>query len=321
MSKIIPASTTIPQESSLASTSLKSRLELTPFIFSLDDGLTWNPCGRNHPKPNSIRETTSQKGILYYLGWTWCHPDIVEYVKNLPKHGFYPVFYTEEKKHNPAIDEIMSYFSGMNIPVYIGEDIYQIKEKLKLSAEVNIPILPSYPLTGFDRSGRTPSPDFDLENIGVSPFLGNGYFTKLNKDPKSVPDIIILMGQPGSGKTQLSRRLVSEYNFIHLDEDQCARIRKNPDQFLPTLSQMKSKSQRCVLDSTNRSRDHRKIYIDIALKHGFTYVIGWLTRPGHRYDELRGLRGTEKRKGSMALNSYTSNFEAPSDPELWVRLT
>lgn len=290
--------------------------KLVPFIFSLDDGITWNPCGRNHPKPNSIKDTTTQNGINYYLGWTWCHPGIVEYVKNLSTHGFYPVFYTEEKKHNPAIDEIMSYFPEMHIPLYIGENVYQVEEKVRQSQMINIPdklipILPNYPSTGLD---------FDLENMGVSPFLNNGYFAKLNEDVKSVPDIIILMGQPGSGKSQLSRKLASEYNFIYVDEDQCAKIRKDADQFLPILSQMKN-HRRCVFDSTNRSREHRKSYIDIALKYGFTYIIGWMTRPGHRYDELRGLRGTEKRKGSMALNTYTSNFEAPRDPELWTRLT
>jgi hypothetical protein len=280
--------------------------KLIPFIFSLDDGITWNPCGHNHPQSNLTSGFTNQNGSSFSLGWTWCHPDIVDYIKNLPKLGFYPIFYTEEKKKTNAIKEIMESFPNMNIPVIIGENIFQVEEKARsFSAPI---ILPKYMST---------RDDFDLENIGISPFTGTGYFSVLS----SQPDIIILVGQPGTGKSQLSRKLVSKYNFIHIDEDANKEIRKNPDKLIPFLEQSRREKRRCVVDSTNRVKAHRSIYIEAAAKYGFTYIIGWMTRPGFRFDELREIRGIEKKRGKMALNSYTGAFEPPNDPEKWIRLT
>lgn len=118
--------------------------------------------------------------------------------------------------------------------------------------------------------------------------------------------VIIMMGNPGSGKTTLSRRLEDE-----------GRIRFSQDEYGGKLNTKTIKSemehhlkegQSIIIDATHSSAKNRAVWIDLAKKCDVTYVILWCVRDGRPFNALR-----EKPVKPVAYGVYSKYFERPDE--------
>ena len=73
----------------------------------------------------------------------------------------------------------------------------------------------------------------------------------------------ICCGAPGSGKSNFCKNYLSDYVRINRD------TLKTKEKCLKVAEQEILKGKSVVIDNTNPKKDDRRLYIDLATKHGF----------------------------------------------------
>ena len=169
------------------------------------------------------------------------------------------------------------------------------------------------------------------KNIGVSCFSPEYFFKpKFNYATTDIPDldgiepeVIIVVGYPGSGKSYIARHIEQstkivkrydvEYKYIHLEKDEfktSKKLIKKAEEFVSP------KKHSIIFDGTNPSKKNRKEYIDFALKHGYNKV-----RCLHldiSLDEAfkrNKCRPADKQVPRVAYYVFRKNFEKPDVEE------
>lgn len=271
------------------------------FIFSVDDGCAWNPCGWETPQPNEDAKTMTGKNAIK-LGWVWAHSGMTTYIDQLVADGNLVILHSKiespkaTQKVQKAIDEMLSEVKEPNkIGAFTGLSVEQIKTVLGNKDCVVIP------------------EEIEIDKIGIDPFASTGVFAKA---PQQM--VIIMMGQPGGGKTTIANKLVEKYGFIYISERRSGYIRNRNIKSLSTeLSEMKSSGKSLVIDATHPTRNMRQVYVDYIKQvwPELPVQIGWVTRPGFRLNKLR-----KDSKPEIALRIYRNTFEAPESDENWFRI-
>jgi predicted kinase len=82
------------------------------------------------------------------------------------------------------------------------------------------------------------------------------------------PEMIIMMGLQGSGKTTLCTQKFIAEGFVHISMD----VLKNRRREEAALQECLSESRSCVIDNTNPTRAERERYITKAKQNGFRIV-------------------------------------------------
>jgi bifunctional polynucleotide phosphatase/kinase len=127
----------------------------------------------------------------------------------------------------------------------------------------------------------------------------------------SGPEVVICVGMPGAGKSSACKGRLTEHVWINQDTlgtaDRCAReVRSN-------LNEGKS----VVVDCTNPSVDHRRMYIRIATEKKASARVLYFNTPRHIAEHLNILRevtskGERARVPQIAYRHYLGQFECPS---------
>jgi hypothetical protein len=281
--------------------------------ISLDFGIAWNYLGGKLPTADV---------------WTWCSVDtekVTTYVdKTLVESGFFPIFYTQTTSKEYA-NRLCSHFTTKP-PVFIGINL-DLVHQLIIGSWAGLPssILERLPpintkfedkLTFFNVGPENPSfinYTADDLNIGVK-----------NKELLvKTPQLLVLMGQPGSGKTTTAKYFLDN-GWIVIDEKTAQKMRrsttgKDSRNFYNLVSQIGvpgSISQSgVVVDCTNPKKETRDFYIEFAKKAGKSFVIGWITRPGFYFNQLRPVSVP-----MQALYYYAKHLEPPTSQDMGVRL-
>lgn len=123
--------------------------------------------------------------------------------------------------------------------------------------------------------------------------------------PKAEQELIIMVGNPGSGKSTTSMHYESlGYEIINQD------ILGTRAKVLKTLRTKWAEGKSCVIDSTNPSTEKRLEYIDICrdLTLDVPIRVFWHIRDGRPFNDLRL---PEHRVGTIVYNIYTKHFERP----------
>lgn len=254
-------------------------------ILSIDNGIAWNPYGKKSPRAGE---------------WVFCNPETtVPYIKFLQENGYYCILHSNDKGSKSAIEEIEQIFLSCAI---VGISMNALFEIIASNWVLN---------NGLTRPSRL-SNNFDIisiPRIGSFPGFEIDEIPNLRWDaikylPNIRPLLIIMMGQPGSGKTTFSMKL-QEKGFIIINEKIAGSLRrgqiKETKKFLIAL-----KTSGLVIDSTNPDHKSRRIYANLASQIGIQTLICWCTRPGFRFNNMR-----DHKVPDVALYSYESNFENP----------
>lgn len=135
-------------------------------------------------------------------------------------------------------------------------------------------------------------------------------------EPSLEREVVILMGNPGSGKSTTSYKFQNAgYKIIISDE---VKDKKKMISFVDLYCNF---NHSVVIDSLNYSKETRDSYIKIAKSYGFKVRILWHIRDGRCYNDLRGLYEKDfygnsvyihdKPVPDIVYNVYSSKFEPP----------
>jgi DNA 3'-phosphatase len=114
-------------------------------------------------------------------------------------------------------------------------------------------------------------------------------------------ELVLLVGNMGSGKSTTARRLV-EAGYVHCEQDALGNSRAVARAATAGLASGKS----VVVDASHATAEHRAPYIALAKKHGANVRIAWHIRDGRPYNALR-----EKPVPEVAYAVYSKRFEDP----------
>lgn len=115
--------------------------------------------------------------------------------------------------------------------------------------------------------------------------------------------VLILVGPPGSGKSEFSRRT----GFIHIESD---AYKSNFDRLKKAYREALSRGEQIVVDATNPSRERRMELIAIAREWGAPVGIVHFLNSG-KWNQSRGRKPVPQ----VAYGVYWKNYRPP-DPEI-----
>jgi bifunctional polynucleotide phosphatase/kinase len=125
--------------------------------------------------------------------------------------------------------------------------------------------------------------------------------------------LLLLVGNPGSGKTSCGRLLASN-GFTHIEQDEVGTKAKVKRAVIAALDA----GQSVVVDATHGSAVNREPYITLCKERGITCEMLWCIRDGRPFNQLR-----EKPVPEVAYAVYSKHFVAPREvpSELGIPVT
>lgn len=118
-------------------------------------------------------------------------------------------------------------------------------------------------------------------------------------------DVLILVGNMGSGKTTLSKKIceIGQGDFVCLESDKFKSIHKKMHkEYLSLLGKTK-----IIIDATNPSEERRAEYYKPALEKNLKVAVLWFIRNGRPWNNLRN-----KPIKEFVYGNYSNKFEYPA---------
>lgn len=114
-------------------------------------------------------------------------------------------------------------------------------------------------------------PKMPYKLSGIDPV---SYLEKLSKPPKKynfVPrskEIIILVGPPGSGKSEFVTKYIEPHDYVHINQDTC----KTKANCLRIAEEAMEQKKSLVVDNTNPDVSSRMSYTLLAIKYKYKHI-------------------------------------------------
>lgn len=125
--------------------------------------------------------------------------------------------------------------------------------------------------------------------------------------PEGQKEIVLLVGNPGSGKSTTGRHLAN-HGYVHVEQDVVGN-KNHTVKFVKTM--MKNGIHRFVVDATHGNPTNRLPYEELAREHQIPLRILWHIRDGRAFNA-----GREKPVPEVAYGVYTKYFDAPDGAEI-----
>lgn len=257
--------------------------------------------------------------------WEWMYPNIPEKIKQYYEDGYMIVIFTNQSKEWKC-DQVKMVLEQLGIPVFIviatDKIIYKPNPILFEKFIGNNIINKNDSFFVGDALGRksdfSDSDKIFSENIGIKCYSPEDIF--INKtEPFNLPiiqlsckpEIIIMMGYPGSGKTSISNDICKNDNYNHIPSDIYKTSSKMRKAALEYILQNKS----IVFDATHSSVKKRKELIDFSNKYNYDVrCIHVTTSLDISYKRNKGRDETEQ-VPKIAYSVYKKYYEAPNETE------
>jgi bifunctional polynucleotide phosphatase/kinase len=118
--------------------------------------------------------------------------------------------------------------------------------------------------------------------------------------PATTPEIALLVGNMGSGKSTTARALAG---YVHCEQDKL----KTPAAMKKAVRAALAAGKSVVVDATHATAESRAPYLGIGLELKIPVRILWHIRDGRLYNEVR----TEGHVPAVAFAMYSKRFEDP----------
>jgi bifunctional polynucleotide phosphatase/kinase len=154
------------------------------------------------------------------------------------------------------------------------------------------------------------------KNLGIDFIPADQYFEKDTMTDfkesfyKTEPEVVIMVGLPGTGKTYFAEKHFGPYNYAILDGD----IYKTPKKMMKVADEQLSKGKKSVVFvATNVTKEKRKEYIDYAKKKKLKVRCIWLYSPIQQILERN--KGRPNPVPKIAIYTANKRFEEPNISE------
>lgn len=257
--------------------------------------------------------------------WEWIYPTVPDKLKKYHEDGYMIVIFTNQTK-SWKCDQIKRVAESLFIPLFVVIAMNKKEHKPNpilfntLFEEHTIDISTSF-FVG-DALGRkidfSDSDKVFAETIGLSWFPPEHIFCDPNPTfelptiPLSnTPEIIIMTGFPGSGKSTIAKHICQKPNYIHIQGDVHKTSRKMIKASLEHITQQKS----IVFDATNSSIKKRLEYITVANKYKLPVMCIHVSTPSNIAFKRNRLRMDKKQVPKIAYSVYSKYFNQPTEEE------
>lgn len=122
--------------------------------------------------------------------------------------------------------------------------------------------------------------------------------------PPPKQEIVILVGNPGSGKTSRACYFNMAGYYTHLEQD----VIGTKAAVLKAAKKAVAEKKSIIVDATHGSHVNREPYINLAKEHNIPYRILWHIRDGRAFNALRKTPVPE-----VAYAVYTKHFVEPTE--------
>ena len=255
--------------------------------------------------------------------WLWLYPNIptklIEYYEN----NYMIVIFTNQSKKWKC-EQIELVLKQLNIPLFIviATDKTEYKPNPILFNILNFDIDKTESFFVGDAIGRksdyADSDKVFAENIGIKCFSPEDIFVDKSQSfdlpliPLSInPEIIIMVGYPGSGKTSIALNICKNENYIHISGDTYKTSTKMKKAALEYITQKKS----IIFDATHSSIKKRLELIIFANKYKYEIKCIHLTTTLDISYKRNKLRNDKEQVPKIAYSVYTKYYQEPTEQE------
>ena len=120
--------------------------------------------------------------------------------------------------------------------------------------------------------------------------------------PAATPEIALLVGNMGSGKSTTARALAAA-GYVHCEQDKL----KTPAAMKRAVRAALAEGKSVVVDATYATAETRAPYLGVGLELKVPVRILWHIRDGRPYNEVR----TEGHVPAVAFAMYSKRFQDP----------
>ena len=258
--------------------------------------------------------------------WEWLYPNIPEKIKEYYNNGYMIVIFTNQTKKWKH-QQIKNVISLLEIPVFIVIATAKVTHKPNpvlfnvLIAPNNIDKDNSF-FVGDALGRKSDHSDCDkrfAENIGVkvySPeemFLDISYITIPDIPIKEVPEIIIMVGYPGSGKSSVCKKIIDNNDkYIWIPRDKY----KTPSKMKKEAKKYILQNKSIIFDATNSSIKSRKVFVDFGkLYDNYSIRCIHLTTSLLESYKRNKMRNNEEQVPKIAYSVYKKYYQEPNECE------
>ena len=257
--------------------------------------------------------------------WVWMYSCIPEKIKEYHQKGYMIVVFTNQSKLWKH-EQIKIAMGSLEIPIWVvvamKKDYYKPNPKLLDDLLHGEAISKENSFFVGDALGRKHDhSDCDLEfakNIGIKCYTPEEMFATTPKNfeiqtiPKSdMPEVIIMVGYPGSGKSTIAAHICSDENYKHIQGD----VYKTSSKMRKAAKPFMQESKSIVFDATHSSRKKRKELIDFAKKFNYKVRCIHMTTSFDTSYKRNKLRSDKTQVPKIAYSVYKKYFEEPQPEE------
>lgn len=257
--------------------------------------------------------------------WQWMYPTVPEKIKQYYEDGYMIVVFSNQSKKWKC-EQIEMVMKQLEVPLFVV--IATEKNEYKPNpilfdthfGENTINKEESF-FVGDALGRKSDFSDSDkvfAENIGIKWYSPEDIFVNKTETfeipniPLSTnPEIIIMMGYPGSGKSTIADYICTIDNYIHIAGDIYKTSSKMRKASLEYILQSKS----IVFDATHSSIKKRKEFIDLGKKYNYEVKCIHITTSLDISYKRNKSRCDEKQVPKIAYSVYKKYYEEPTEEE------
>ncbi len=254
--------------------------------------------------------------------WEWLYPHVPAKIRKYYNDGYMIVIFTNQSRAWKC-DQIRFVADLLGIPLFvvIAMDKVEYKPNRVLFDALGCKVCEDSFFVGDALGRKTDFSDSDklfAEAIGIDYYSPEEFF-KVERGTMEIadiplmeePEIVIMMGYPGSGKSTIAKDMCRNERYIHIEGD----VYKTSSKMIKASIQYILDKKSIVFDATNSSIKKRKEYIDLAAKYDYKVRCIHVTTSADISYKRNKERPEDRQVPKIAYSVYTKYFEEPDENE------
>ena len=256
--------------------------------------------------------------------WEWYSPSVPQKIKEYYENGFMIVIFTNQSKEWKH-KQIKIVSRALKVPIFsvvASKPHYKPQTIMFDTLFEGRDVNKSDSFFVGDAQGRkTDFSDSDkvfADNIGLKCYSPEEIFSEKEQieipsiELSSEPEIIIMVGFPGSGKSTISNSICEKSdNYVKIESDEYKTVPKMIKKAKECISLNKS----IIFDATNSSKKKRAQYIEFSKKNNYLVKCIHLTASLDVSYKRNMMRNDEKKVPKIAFSVYKKHYEEPDISE------